>query len=147
MSGYTYTWNVDYIYVQIIDNRPYNTIEEAGRACAKNPKCRGINMVGDKFKLAGGDKMKPSKGGKSYIRGGYDYTSTSIYYADNIWNVKSPYGITGRRCTGKTVTTRNEALRWCRFEPRCKAFTFQNGRFMFWESTKLIEKAGSVSLG
>ena len=38
-------------------------------------------------RLAKGTKVKKLKGGKAYTKGGYDYTTFSIYYANHIWGV------------------------------------------------------------
>ena len=46
-SGYVYSYTVDYIYVTVVDKTIYTTQVEAGKACAKNPKCKAVNKIGD----------------------------------------------------------------------------------------------------
>ena len=46
-------------------------------------------------RLTKGNTMKVSKGKKLYIKGGYDYTSRDIYFADSFWTAKYPYTLSG----------------------------------------------------
>ena len=80
-------------------------------------------------RLAGGTDVKEQKGAATFTKGGYDYTSYSIYLADKIWEVNSPYTLTGPLADNKIYTTRITALRACVTNSQCSGqlFTYSIG--------------------
>ena len=63
--------------------------------------------------------MKKQDGGATFTKGGYDYITYSIYFADKIWDVNSPYTLSGHLADRKVYNTRKLALRACVTNPQC----------------------------
>jgi hypothetical protein len=117
-----------------VNKTPYTQLAAAQAACAKNPKCRGITLTGDEYRLNTVDYVDYSGSGTVYLRGGpvADEVTYEVSYKDHVWTVQSPVQIEGSLADGRRFRKYTVALR-VRFL-LCKYIVAQRSFFLFFWS-------------